>query len=75
MQSKIYLKEEVKNKDRQFGGSPVYYPAFIYDRKEAKAPALFTKSQIREALLRAQKNPEDMPKKQTFWEWLTTWPK
>lgn len=60
MKSRIYLNEEVVNKDRKLGASKEYYPLWVDDGVE-KQPALFTKAELDKALERGSKNPEDMP--------------
>lgn len=67
MKSKIYLKEIVNNKDRKFGSTLAYYPIRIEDEDGVVANALFTKSQIDKAIIRADRNPEDIPDK-TVWQ-------
>ena len=66
MKSKIYLKEEVGNKDRKFGSSLSYYPVMVEDPDGNETPALFTRSQLKEARVRAARNPEDIPN-ESFW--------
>jgi len=70
MKGKIFLSEEVGNKDRRFGQALSYQPAMIIDRDGNEQPALFTRDQIKEAKDRAARNPEDVPETITFWEWL-----
>jgi len=70
MESKINLTEEVPNKGRTFGSLLSYYPVMIVDSDGHETPALFTRSQIKEAKERAARNPEDIPEGQTFFEWL-----
>ena len=64
MRSKIDTTEEVQNLDRKFGSCLFYLPCMIDGE-----PALFTKSQIDEALARAARNPEDIPNK-SFWSFM-----
>ena len=62
MKSEIDTSEEVANIDRTFGSGLYYFPCMV-DGK----PALFTKTQIKDALERAERNPKDIPKR-SFWE-------
>lgn len=71
MKSRIDLSERVPNQDRRFGAALEYYPVHI-DTGLRRRPALFTPSQISEAIARAAANPEDMPKP-TRWERLRAW--
>lgn len=68
MESKILLSEKVENKDRRFGANVTYYPATITDENGDKKKALFSESQITVAILRAERNPEDIPEDKTFWQ-------
>lgn len=70
MKSKIYLGEEVANKDRRFGSLLSYYPSIIIDRDGNETNALFTRAQVADAKERAKRNPEDVPGNKTFWEWI-----
>jgi hypothetical protein len=72
MESRIVIDEVVENKERKFGSDTKYYPCIIeisgilgYSEN-----ALFTRKQINEAIIRAERNPEDLPEDKTFWEWL-----
>ena len=67
MKSKIYLGEKVENKDRKFGEAPEYYPAVVVYPDGTEKNGLFTLSPIEEAVARAERNPEDIPKK-TVWQ-------
>ncbi len=67
MKSRIYLEELVENKDRRFGQTLEYYPTRIEDEDGEISNALFTKNELESAMLRAQTNIEDIPKK-TFLE-------
>lgn len=69
--SKIKMKEEVENKDRLFGSTTSYYPAYIVKSDGEEVPALFTAKQLERAMERASRNPEDLESEKTsFWEWL-----
>ena len=71
LNSKIELKEEVINKDRTFGSNTSYYPAYVVLIDGKEVPALFTWAQIANAMERANRNVEDLPKKSgTFFSWL-----
>lgn len=63
MKSKIYLNERVDNKDHQFGEASKYYPVKVVLEDGTIQRALFTKNQIEVALMRAETNEEDFPKK------------
>jgi hypothetical protein len=67
MQSKIYLEEIVNNEERAFGSALEYYPVRIEDEDGNISNALLTQSQINKAILRANRNPEDVPET-TIWE-------
>ena len=51
----------VHNSERKFGSNRGYIPALIQNEVGDYTPALFTKSQIDEAIMRARCNPEDAP--------------
>jgi hypothetical protein len=71
MKSEIHLDEAVENTERKFGSwsEQGYFPAFVIRQDGTKQPALFTKSQIEIAVVRAKKNPEDMPEaEKSLWE-------
>ena len=65
MRSEIHISEMVDNSERKFGSTLWYYPVWIVDG-EQKAPALFTKHQLDEAIERATANPEDIPERQSL---------
>jgi hypothetical protein len=67
MKSKIYLEEKVSNQKRKATANPYYFPCRVKHSKYFTTTCLFTWNQIQEGLERAQKNPEDIPKK-TFKE-------
>jgi hypothetical protein len=71
MESKIVLEESIINTERRFGSNTNYYPAIVTNTDGVEANALFTKDQIDIAIERAERNPEDIAKDQTFWSWLT----
>ncbi len=71
LDSKILSTEEVDNKDRKFGSNLSYYPAYVVKVDGVEVPALFTKTQLEEAISRAEANPEDMPKQyKGLFSWL-----
>jgi hypothetical protein len=70
MESRIVIDEVVENKERKFGSDTMYYPCEIeisgilgYSEH-----ALFTRKQIDDAIIRAERNPEDLTEDKTFWE-------
>ena len=65
MESNICKAEKVDNKERKFGEVMEYYPCRIDGE-----PALFTRHQMDIAILRARRNPEDIPEDQSFWSFL-----
>jgi len=65
------MEEQVDNMDRKFGSCPSYYPSYIIRVDGNEVPALFTIDQINDAIERANRNPEDMPKESgSFFSWL-----
>ena len=68
MQSIIYFEEVVRNKERKFGSQNFYYPAKVCVDDGSFVNALFTIDQINVATERAERNPEDLPERKTFWE-------
>ena len=67
MKSKIFIEEKVDNKEMKFGETTEYFPARVeYSDSDIKN-ALFTENEIKVAIERANKNPEDVPEK-TIWE-------
>lgn len=74
MKSQILVADAVDNAGRKFGAGLVYYPALVH-LEFATRPALFTESQIMEAIERARANPEDWPKpaprpRGWWWRWV-----
>ena len=51
----------IVNTHRRFGSAVLYYPALV-DKGGRLVPALFTATQIGEAIERAKDNPEDSPR-------------
>jgi hypothetical protein len=62
VKSKVLLEEEVLNTERKFGSDTKYFPAYVKFTDGEHLPAMFTLDQIEDAIERANKNPEDMPK-------------
>lgn len=61
---------KVENKGRKFGANEFYVFSILEDSDgKNETPYLFTTSQLWDAKLRAEKNPEDLLKK----GWLTDW--
>lgn len=74
MRSRIYAQDRVDNTERKFGSAQAYYPAVLHTEGVAgDIPMLFTGQQIDEAMERAAKNPEDVPKPKTWLEKLVAW--
>ena len=67
MKSKIYLNDIVENKDRKFGSNNQYVVCNIEFEDGRVLPAMFTLSNIELAINRSNKNPEDIPKKESWW--------
>lgn len=67
IKSIIHENEKVNNQDRRFGSNLEYFPCLIADGRGNINHALFTKHQINEALKRAKRNPEDIPRDESFW--------
>lgn len=57
--SVIWLCERDVNRTRKFGSAQDYIPATIVTLDDTPFPALFTDDQVRDALERARRNPED----------------
>mgnify|MGYP003651532398 CR=1 FL=1 len=57
---------EIKNKDRKFGANEKYYAIWTENSRKQERCLLFTEHQLLDAGKRAQKNPEDIPKKGFF---------
>ncbi|QJT70960.1 hypothetical protein GR7B_00162 [Vibrio phage vB_VcorM_GR7B] len=67
IESKINMEEAVHNQDRKFGEALEYYPVVIEVGNGLKKNALFTKSQLEQAMSRADNNPEDCPPEKQSW--------
>lgn len=64
--STIKLSEKVDNTERKFGEAQEYFPVEIILEDGTETWAMFTKSDIENAMVRASKNKEDIPK--SIWE-------
>ena len=61
---------KVKNKGRKFGANEFYAFAYLEDSDgDNETPYLFTPSQLEVARIRAEKNPEDLLKKDRLTDW------
>lgn len=56
----IDLRAPVDNADHKFGEAKAYFRADVISEAGQTHPALLTDAQVREALLRALRNPEDL---------------
>jgi hypothetical protein len=57
---------EVENKNRRFGANSKYYAIWTENSSKEEVCLLFTENQLLRARNRADKNPEDLPKKGFF---------
>lgn len=64
--SKILFEDRVDNTDRKFGSSLEYFPVKIVKDDGQEFWAMFTEDEIVKAILRADKNKEDIP--QSIWQ-------
>ena len=61
---------KVVNKDKKFGANEFYVFTYLEDSDgENETPYLFTPSQLEVARIRAEKNPEDLLKKDRLTDW------
>lgn len=72
--SKIY-KNRIVNKDKKLNAKDTYALVYIENDKGEWKPALFTETELRLGIARANKNPEDIVECRTGWfqrflEWL-----
>lgn len=58
--------QSVDNKNRRFGSTTKYNFIRVQLEDGKEVPLLFTDKEILNARIRAQKNPEDLPKVSTF---------
>jgi len=56
----------VENKDKKFGAADQYYAVWVENTKGKEFPLLITERELNIAIDRAEKNPEDIPKKGFF---------
>ena len=66
MKSKILKDERISNDERIFGSAKHYYPCRIKTEDGEELVALFTEDQLKIAIARAGKNPEDVEKTKSF---------
>jgi len=64
------MSERKENKDRIFGSAKNYIPCYINDEYGNMKQALFTDIEIKKALERGNKNPEDFESQSFFESWL-----
>ena len=57
---------QVNNQNRAFGANSDYYAIWVEDSQKEEFCLLCTENQLRVAKRRAEKNPEDIPKKGFF---------
>jgi len=62
MASKIKLNEKVENTERKFGEALHYFPVKVELENGDLVWAMFTETEIQNAIKRAEKNQEDIPK-------------
>lgn len=60
----IDLRNPIENQGRRFGQVNCYFPSVVMTVDGKKTMALFTESQVSEALQRAAMNQEDLPRMQ-----------
>ena len=71
--NRVYLEERRENKAHKFGETNGYTFISIISHSGKELPGFLTDSQIREALQRAKRNPEDIPKKRTWLDIIKGW--
>jgi hypothetical protein len=64
--SKILMHEVVNNTERKFGEALEYFPVEVENKDGQTVWAMFTENEIKNAIERAEKNKEDIPK--SLWE-------
>lgn len=62
----IKMNEVVDNTERKFGEALEYYPVRVKTKEGEDSWAMFTENEIKDAMERASKNKEDIPK--TLWK-------
>ena len=70
IEGEVILSEMVNNTEHKFGEQSSYFPVNVIMENGETIPALFTKDQIDTAVERAARNPEDIPKDESFWNFL-----
>lgn len=65
----IYFNEMIENKNKHPFAKSMYYLVYIVDDMEVSEPALFTETEVFNALDRARKNPEDCPRRRPVPSW------
>ena len=67
VKSMMYMQEKVPNTERRFGSALGYFPSYVtLPDGVTVVSAMFTEHVIREAIERAQVNPEDMGERENF---------
>lgn len=66
MKSKLLKEERVSNDERIFGSAQYYYPCRVKTDDGEELIAFFTEDQLKIAIARAGKNPEDVEKTKSF---------
>lgn len=67
IEGRIYLSEEVANKDHRFGQTDRYIPVIVITKEGVEKPALLTHDVLKDGVERAARNPEDIPEDKSFW--------
>lgn len=70
IKGRIYLNEKVVNQERKFGSCSEYYPVVVVDDNGNERAGLLTDNDIKGITDRAARNPEDIPEKTSFWDFL-----
>ena len=55
-----------RKQKKNFGAADHYYAVWVKNTKGSEYPLLFTERELRVAIKRAEKNPEDIPQKGFF---------
>lgn len=66
MKSKILKEEVVENLEPRTSSAKYYYPCRVITHDGKEFEALFTENQIKEAIVRGVKNPEDIEQAKSF---------
>lgn len=67
MKGKMYVEETVENTERKFGENQSWIACDVVGADSTVKMGFFTHDQVEKAIIRASKNPEDIPKP-SFWE-------